>query len=239
MRPEVKKSVEVDWFPVSSWQESFNSLVLSFLTHPIIELISEVQLFRYATHVSSSGSGNTGDNDKSYTTSVNKCNIDAVKNRSLYIAGCIGEQISIITHPHAYVLPSSPAPTSSQSQSRGVLPSNNISPVWLQRTWSRLALPLLKDLTSTNNSNNSNICENINGNSSINENSNNSNSQSEEVRTPCLLAVCALANTLSATILLPHSTVLAKVQICKDVFKFIYVCALSSILFYFSKEKWW
>lgn len=208
MRPDVKKTIEVDGIAITSWQESFNTLILSFLNLKIHEIINEVELFRYARHV-----GSSSDSHNQSDSKINDNN--PVKYQSSYIAECIGEQVSIITHPHAYILQSIPTPI--PSIAKGMLPSNNVSPVWLQRTWNRLALPLLNELTNSKNS--KKIIDN--SNTDDNRNSNN-NSQKEEAQSPCLLAVCALANTLSATILLPHSAVLAKVQSHICILPFVY-----------------
>ena len=192
-----------------SWQENFSTFLYSLLTQPTLIVLKNSKLVKYVNI-----------KDESF---------DLIMEENTKIGEFIGEKMSIIMTNNSYILP--------EKNVNFPLFYNNFSPFWKQRTWTRLAIPLLKKMveinqinisvhnTTVNNNtnsdtnknddrNNSNDVSNNNNNkTNINININNNNSTDSTHATPCLLGLLNLAKNMPGNVLSSHSADLSRIII--------------------------
>ena len=194
-----------------SWQENFSTFLYSLLTQPILIVLKNSKLVKYVNI-----------KDESF---------DLIMEENTKIGEFIGEKMSIIMTNNSHILP--------EKNVNFPLFYNNFSPFWKQRTWTRLAIPLLKkmveinlinisvhNITVNNNTNsdtnknddrnNSNDVSNNNNNktnNNINININNNNSTDSTHATPCLLGLLNLAKNMPGNVLSSHSADLSRIII--------------------------
>lgn len=191
-----------------SWQESFSFFLFSLLTQPVFTVLKNSEFVKYVNSVS----GNTDSVDYSYSTEI-------LAEENILIGEFLGEKMSIIMTNHSYILP--------EKKANFTIFFNNFSPFWRQRTWTRLAIPLLKKMielnkinisknekminNNTNNNMKNNNTNNNNKNTNINENNNNCTDST--YATPCLLGLLNLTKNMPGNILCSHSEDLSKIII--------------------------
>ena len=190
-----------------SWQENFSTFLYSLLTQPIIIVLKSSKLVKYVNK-----------KDESF---------DLIMEENTKIGEFIGEKMSIIMTNNSYILP--------EKNVNFPLFYNNFSPFWKQRTWTRLAIPLLKKMveinqinisvhnTTVNNNTNSDTNKNDgrnnsndvsnNDNNKTNNNINNNNSTDSTHATPCLLGLLNLAKNMPGNVLSSHSADLSRIII--------------------------
>ena len=142
-----------------SWQEIFSKFSHSFLTESLSTVFENYEKFKL----------NNNENSICLLS-------DAFSEEHSLISGMFGEKMSIITSFHPFIFSTNCLNNNSEFLYK-------ISPIWSQRTFCRLALPLLKFLSDGNNNNNNNNSnnnnnDNNNNNNSINNNNNNNNNSS-------------------------------------------------------------
>ena len=187
-----------------SWQEMFSKFSFSLLTESLSTVFKNYEKFKL--------------NDDENSISLLSENLS--EEQSL-ISGMFGEKMSIITSYHSYIFL-----TKNLNNNYEFLYS--ISPIWSQRTFCRLALPLLKFLREGNNyndnnnndnsnNNNNNSNNNINSNDkNINTNNNNTNNNSNKnsnETSGALLGLINLTKNMPSIILSPHTTLLTNIII--------------------------
>lgn len=190
-----------------SWQENFSTFLYSLLTQPILIVLKNSKLVKYVNI-----------KDESF---------DLIMEENTKIGEFIGEKMSIIMTNNSHILP--------EKNVNFPLFYNNFSPFWKQRTWTRLAIPLLKKMveinqinisvhnTTVNNDTNSDTNKNDdrnnsngvsnNDNNKTNNNINNNNSTDSTHATPCLLGLLNLAKNMPGNVLSSHSADLSRIII--------------------------
>jgi hypothetical protein len=184
-----------------SWQENFSSFLCAILTQPVFTVLKNSELVKYVN------------------LSHKLPDVLAAENGK--IGEFFGEKMNIIMTNVSHILP----------EKNANFPSfyNNFSPFWKQRTWTRLAIPLLKKMVEINkinisenkttaNSNNiqSNNIDNNNINNTnniANKNNNTDRSTDSTYATPCLLGLLNLTKNIPGNILSSHSEDLSRIII--------------------------
>ena len=206
LRPEIKNSKKT-----FSWSEIFFSLNFSMLTKNILTVLEEIRKLNFSTENS----------DVLFSSEEHSGEFSM-------ISEYYGENMNILSSTHFYLFPKI------NSNSHGIF-LNNISPLWQQRMFCKLFLPLLNCLKETNNYSTENNIENnieINMNfdkkDSDNDDNNNhsnniQNNQDKKINsnknlqnaphTGCLLGLLNLTKTASVKSILPYTSVLTSVVV--------------------------
>ena len=175
-----------------SWQEIFSKFSISLLTESLSTVLKNYEKFKL--------------NDDENSISLLCENFS--EEQSL-ISGMFGEKMGIITSFHSYIF----LPKSLNNDYEFLY---SISPIWSQRTFCRLALPLLKFLREDSSYNNNNNSNNSNNNNNKNNNSNNKNNNTNKNSNETfgsLLGLINLTKNMPSIILSPHTTLLTNIII--------------------------
>ena len=187
-----------------SWQETFSVFLSSLLTKPIYTVLQNYEDFIICNN----------NNNKIQNSDL--LSNDHCEEHSL-ISGTFGEKMSMITTFHSFLF-------SSNNMNNNFELLNKISPIWRQKLFNRLALPLLKYLNESNNdnknsikndnnkNNNNNNSNNNNDNDNNNNNNNNNNNYNPHT-SGCLMGLLSLIKNMSSNILSSHTSEISNIII--------------------------